>query len=477
MFSATVVAATSARDVKEIENRTNLRYRPIIDTVLDFWGEDYWQFSPHGGGHYTDDLMTVSEARRAGRNELPTRWLLHQAQRGRITDLGTYPPYWRNQPSNYARSVLRLDSSERAHLTLQSGGDANWIIISDLRAEDRLALVLLSQSVLRDRVLAVGATTLHSGRKAEHARRLLRQLSWTGVPVLQGSGGRPDSYPEIAAAALEAEFRDDGRGILSPLNEVDARINGLSSLDLQLFITKTLEQAHREEKKINFLVLAPPTDLANALLSAQGRERGHSSAIGQVVMTGGWVSTKDGPRASRSWSMDPVSTQIVLNATNVTLISAPALTSAFNEGRTDMNHLAFTRDLLRSWHPALVDSRRVNLLGRFDQPANILDQFAVPESSAASVAAAAAIVDPSVFSARRSEFSVEVLVDQLMPDGFPVRVGVPRSSFPKHTYVEELDGKKIVAQLTSALRSAEDHSCIAQLSARYATRRRLPNRD
>ena len=87
------------------------------------------------------------------------------------------------------------------------------VVITDMEPDDRIALHLLV-ALFPERVSLIGTTVMHSYRKKVLAERLMRQLNMSHIPVIQGSGGYAEDYPEIASSRAGREYDLEGMDIL-----------------------------------------------------------------------------------------------------------------------------------------------------------------------------------------------------------------------------------------------------------------------
>lgn len=479
-ISVTVYAQlTSPEEINEIEQKTNIRSQTITDTTLDWYGEEAWTY-----GGLSRDLLTRSQGRYSPlENTMHTKWLLEQVRRGRITDLGLYTPSYKHKPSAAGIKAMQLDQSalDIAKINLAEGDNANWIILTDLEPDDRMALTLLSQKFPKKNVLAIGANLLHSGRKAELARHLMRQLGWSDVPVVQGNGGEASSYPEFASNAAAKTYQNEGKSILTGLEQVDVRANGSVSVDLQLFIGKAMQQARKEKKKLNFLVLSPATDLANAIMSSTNYNATNIETINRVVMVGGWVevANADGNKELRStynWNMDPISARTVLdNVPNVTVISSHLIKPVFGGGSLNSKNAEGLIDAMtKSKHAAMRDfhtagkSWDTHLIEKIPPLANVIGPFAGNQFTPADVLAAAYVIDSSIVTSAQSNVRISFDVDNLNEKGGLIQLADAKQGFATQSIVEGVDKDKFLKLLESTLRGLDSSSCEAVLRTKLA---------
>ncbi len=184
-----------------------------------------------------------------------------------------------------------------------AGADARrLIVITDMEPDDRISLILLA-ALDSETISLIGITGLHAGRKAALARQLMDQLGMSDVPVVQGSGGYPEDYPDIASSRAALSYQGEGVGLLS-----EARLDSLSqevprsSDELQKRIRSMLQVAG----DVEVLLLAPATDLVLALES----DPALATNLKHIHMMGGWslsTGAEDEPArwSSYNWNMDP----------------------------------------------------------------------------------------------------------------------------------------------------------------------------
>lgn len=476
----TVYAQLTTRDeISAISARTNLRSYPIIDTTLDWYGEDAWSF---GGVGMNMDLITRSDVRySSNENYLRTKWLLRQVLLGRIADLGFYSPYYTHRPSQSAAQAMRLSSgpSDITKMQLQDGDNANWIILTDLEPDDRMALMLLAQNLPRKNVLAVGANLLHSGRKAELARRLLRQIGWDDVPVLQGNGGEASSYPEFASNAAAKTYQNEGNGILTALEKVDVRASKGTSIDLQLFIVKAMQQAYAQDKKLNILVLSPATDFANAVLSSTNYSERNLQAVNRVVMVGGWVEVQNANgakelRSTYNWNMDPISARVALDKMpNMTIISSHLIKPVFGGGSLNASNApGLIEAMTKSRHSAMRDFHTAggswdhHLIEKIPPLANVIGPYAGNQFTPADVLAAAYVIDPSIVTSVQANTRITLDVDNADAKGALVKLEAPKVGFPTQSIVQGVDKEKFLRLLESSMKNLDSSSCELRLRKR-----------
>ena len=155
------------------------------------------------------------------------------------------------------------------------------IVITDLEPDDRIALLLVAARLQPAEILLLGTSVMHAGRKRLPVKQLLDQLGLSKVPVIQGSGGDADDYPEIASSKAVRTYADEGKGLL-PDSEL-ARIDSDTSRSSDALSEAIRDQLHRHPGT-EILLLAPPTDLVKAL----EMEPGLAVRVEHIHLMGGW---------------------------------------------------------------------------------------------------------------------------------------------------------------------------------------------
>jgi len=228
-----------------------------------------------------------------------------------------------------------------------SANSRSLIVITDMEPDDRVALILLA-ALEPGTISLVGTTGLHAGRKAALARQLMDELGLSDVPVIQGSGGMPADYPDIASSRAALSYRGEGIGLLS-----DAQLESLtrdaprSSDDLQKQISIALQLAN----DVEVVLLAPATDLVLAL----ERDPALTTNLQHIHMMGGWselTGTEDGlvRRTSYNWNMDPraAARLMQMREVSMTLYSTHMLKRDFSGGSVNRNDFPEIIELLET---------------------------------------------------------------------------------------------------------------------------------
>ena len=63
---------------------------------------------------------------------------------------------------------------------------SNYVVITDIKPDDQIALSILSELVAPERLLFIGTTLLDSQRKAKLLRHQLKSTALHSVPVYAG---------------------------------------------------------------------------------------------------------------------------------------------------------------------------------------------------------------------------------------------------------------------------------------------------
>lgn len=433
------IATAVDGDFTTILEKTNLVPWYPLDLANDYDHENYFKFGKDAPGGQRNTLKTLEYW---NEGEYPpammTAQLAEQVRRGRIQELG-------------------VKSHET--LNLQDGDDSNWIILTDLEPDDRIALMMLSQLLSKKKVLAVGVNLLNAGRKAAEAKQLLQQIGWGDVTVVQGNGGAAKTYPDFAS----------NRAALSFAHESIDQHEGWSSLRLQRFITTALQQATTSEKKINVLVLSPCTDLANAFLSfgSEMRRRVQKS-LNHVVLTGGWV-TPPGTnelRTTYNWNIDPISAKEVLDfVPHAKVFSSHIIKPTFQGGSINAsNSPRLISVISESQHPAFKEFRQAgrrwdqHLIEKIPPLAGVVGPYVGKQFTPADVLAALYIVDPTIVT---STDSSEIRLDLHDVNDKGARARLTTGS--KHSIVSGIDVDKFKSLMLGGAISLHQKACDAAL--------------
>ena len=219
-------------------------------------------------------------------------------------------------------------------LILKPWADAqsrNLLVIVDMEPDDRIALILLAAE-FSDEIIFVGTTGMHAGRKAALARKFLDQMGLGTVPVIQGSGGEAESYPEIASSRAAREYQFEGRGLL-PETELVAINQDMPKSSMKL--SHEIQVLLRVNGNIEIVLLAPATDLVLAL----EQEPSLQEHIRHIHLMGGWSESRQSSRdivrrTTYNWNMDPEAAAKLMsfNTIPMTLYSSHMIKSSFSGG-------------------------------------------------------------------------------------------------------------------------------------------------
>ncbi len=175
------------------------------------------------------------------------------------------------------------------------------VLITDLEPDDRFAIHLLASQIEPEELLLVGTTVMNTAQKRLLTQILLQQLGFGNVPVVQGTGGFSDEYPSFQATKPARHYPREGLNILNPQALEMMWTSPRKSMDLQ----NKIETVLSESDGVEFLVLAPPTDLAAVLK----RRPDLHSKVGHIWIMGGWSESVDEKgqtilRTTYNWNME-----------------------------------------------------------------------------------------------------------------------------------------------------------------------------
>ena len=230
------------------------------------------------------------------------------------------------------------------------------IVITDLEPDDRIALLLVAARFKPAEIVLVGTSVMHSGRKQRLARQLLDQLGLSKVPVIQGSGGKADDYPDIASSQAARTYTGEGEGLLpdSELARIDSNLPRSSDA-----LSEAIRNQLRRHAGTEILLLAPPTDLIKALEA----EPVLAARIGRIHLMGGWsqragVDGRTERRTSYNWNMAPDAAARLMATDTIpmTLYSSDLIKTSFAGGSINPENsprvIAMLQDL-RDTQPAV----------------------------------------------------------------------------------------------------------------------------
>jgi inosine-uridine nucleoside N-ribohydrolase len=211
------------------------------------------------------------------------------------------------------------------------GLSRDLLVITDIEPDDRIALLLLAAE-FPEEIVSAGTSVMHAGRKQVLARQFLQHIGLTAIPVIQGSGGDATSYFEITSSRAARTYQFEGRGLLSAAElALINRDMPHSSEDLSRAIRSLL----REHDDIEIVLLAPATDLVDALEA----EPSLKTRIRHIHISAGWSekvlhSGQIERRTSFNWNMDPVAGAALMSMKTIpmTLYSTHVIKSTFSGG-------------------------------------------------------------------------------------------------------------------------------------------------
>ena len=233
-----------------------------------------------------------------------------------------------------------------------------FIVITDLEPDDRIALHILAAKIPHDEILFVGTNIKNAARKKALTRKLMDQLGLIDIPVYQGTGGAPESYYDIASSRAAREYAQEGEDLL-PLDQLQ-QLNHMSysSLDLQ----NQIEGALDHWSNIEFILLAPPTDIIGVL----NKKPALKKHIKHIYVMGGWSEVKEGNktilRTTYNWNMDPIASAQLMSMNDIpmTLYSSDLIKHFFNGGSCNMincKDVMMKMEALESSLPSLHDQK------------------------------------------------------------------------------------------------------------------------
>lgn len=213
----------------------------------------------------------------------------------------------------------------------------NIVLITDMEPDDRIAINIIS-SRLGNRLLFAGSTVMNAPRKAFLIRQQFALVGLENVPVYTGTGGLTSDYVDISSSRAARSYEQEGKTVipepeLKRLNDPQGR---RSSNDLKIHLKPALSEASQNGTKLDFLMLAPPTDLV-AVLEANPELK---SAIGHIHVMGGWVDVKNAQtgevekRTTYNWNMAPEASRKLMAMSDIpmTLYSSHTIKAAFAGG-------------------------------------------------------------------------------------------------------------------------------------------------
>ncbi len=188
--------------------------------------------------------------------------------------------------------------SEIFQKMFSSPSDKSVIILTDLEPDDRRALEIATSYFDNKYILFVGCSLAHSGRKTALTRVHLDKLGAEEVSVVQGTGGDIFSYGTVSSMKAAITYLQEGVGILGDRELQEINLRPYSSLALQNSLAEALDKA--DPKSIDFIILAPPTDLVQVLK----KEPKIAEKIRSIHIMGGWFEKEGKKYTSYNFDMD-----------------------------------------------------------------------------------------------------------------------------------------------------------------------------
>jgi len=211
------------------------------------------------------------------------------------------------------------------------------MVITDMEPDDRMALLMLAAGFPAD-IVFVGTTGMHAGRKQVLAGQFLSRLGVGGLPVIQGSGGAVDSYPDIGSLRAAKDYPDEGRGLLPDQALTEINRDMPRSSDELRWAIRDLLWGH---DGVEIVLLGPATDLVDVLEA----EPDLRAKIARLTLMGAW-SQEGGASADRvlrttsDWNMDPEAGAklMAMTAIPMTVYSPSVIQSTFADGSISKNN-------------------------------------------------------------------------------------------------------------------------------------------
>ncbi len=274
--------------------------------------------------------------------------------------------------------------------TAFASGARQFVVITDMEPDDRIALHVLAYYLVSDRMDLIGTTLLNSERKKLLLDRSLADLGLLTVKTARGTGG--NEYIDIASSRQAQEYQSEGLGILSR-HELDAVKT--ASVDGQPFQDE-LERYLENNDDVELVVMSAPTDFVELL----ERRPDLLSKVAKIHLMGGWSETVSGElRTTFNWNMDPVAAKKILalasripirlyssdmikksiTGGSVSRKNMPQLMAIIESAKFRLRSLQDFEVASRSWDegvieriPALKDIIGVENIGRQFTPADVL---------------------------------------------------------------------------------------------------------
>ncbi len=200
-------------------------------------------------------------------------------------------------------SALTLANCQADTEAFQNAAFVPLVIITDMEPDDRIAMMLASD-LFADRMVMVGTSVRHAGRKRDLAARALRQDALENILVVQGSGGAAEDYPDVISTRPARLYQNEGKGILSD----DALRNYRLAPRSSTASADALINRLAGHEQVEIIALAPLTDLAAALAMRPDLAK----RISRLHIMGGWTLRKGIKRTSYNWTMDAAAANQIL---------------------------------------------------------------------------------------------------------------------------------------------------------------------
>ncbi len=338
-------------------------------------------------------------------------------------------------------------------------GARKFIIITDLEPDDRIALLILAARISQDKILFIGTTVMHAAKKKALTRRLLDQVGFNKIQVWQGTGGIPTSYHDIASSKAAREYMHEGAGILSPidLEKIDALPRSSNELQEQI------EKALRENDNIEFIVLAPPTDLVETLEESPDLKKN----IKHIFIMGGWTETYNNlneemvSRTTYNWNMDPIASAKLMNMQDIsmTLYSSHTIKNNFGGGSINSANFPQIIELINTLNkqkvPSFIDQETAGLswddhiIDKIPALGDIIGPYKGNQFTPSDPAVIIGILNNN-FIKRLVPVSINIDTQDKDAKGF--RVYVACDNFSKINLVESIDIKIFEEELLKSLK-------------------------
>ena len=300
----------------------------------------------------------------------------------------------------------------------------NIIILTDFEPDDRKALDLLLFYFAK-RILFIGTTLFHTGRKKALVERVVRGYE---IPVYAGTGGYTDIKINSTMAGMT--YTHEGEGILSEEELQRFKETPLSSNDLSVNIEKCLTEA--SEKSIEIALLVAPTDLMNVLIPHPHLAK----KIQRIHVMGGWseipaqMESKENNvilrRTTYNWDMDLLASQQLMDLQDVpmTLYSSHVIKRQFGGSVSAKNFPKLIEKITQCQHPdSLVATRSWNthVIEKIPILKPVIGPYVDTQFTPADPAVVVGMVNPK-FVGKRVPVRVLIDLEKVTEKGCPVMV-------------------------------------------------------